>query len=227
MRAFLSYCPGQQPARKPTIKPTAFPTRGDAKTAKFSAELVRALVGCPFPHTVMILTKCPFFFFLQTLVGVDKTSFEASDAAATAFKEAVVLTMSGDLSSDDVTKLSVEDLTTRRRLQSSASAVVASFTVDAQSVYSANQLFAELSSAVTSGAFNTVLFDRATAAGATALAGSTARSISRTSESSEPELSVGGIVGIATGAAALLVILIGLAYWVRVGNARSRTGITY
>ena len=158
------------------------------------------------------------------MVGVDKTSFEASDAAATAFKEAVVLAMSGDLTSDDVTKLSVEDLATRRRLQSAASALIASFTVDAQSVYSANQLFAELSSAVTSGAFNTVLFDRATAAGATALAGSTARSISRTSESSEPELSVGGIVGIAIGGAALLVILIGLVYWVRVRAIRSRTG---
>ena len=161
---------------------------------------------------------------MKTLVGVDKTSFEASDAAATAFKEAVVLAMSGDLTSDDVTKLSVEDLATRRRLQSAASALIASFTVDAQSVYSANQLFAELSSAVTSGAFNTVLFDRATAAGATALAGSTARSISRTSESSEPELSVGGIVGIAIGGAALLVILIGLVYWVRVRAIRSRTG---
>ncbi len=160
------------------------------------------------------------------MVGVDKISFEESGVTAMVFKEAVALTMSGDLTSDDVTKLSVRDVTMRRRLQSSASAaaVIARFTVDAQSIYSANQLFGELSSAVTSGAFNTVLFDRATAAGATALTGSTTRSVSRTSESSEPALSTGAIVGIAIGGAALLVIIIGLVYWIRVKNIRSRSG---
>ncbi len=157
-------------------------------------------------------------------MGVDKASFEESEVTAMVFKEAVALTMSGDLTSDDVTKLSVQDVTAHRRLQASAAAVIARFTVDAQSIYSANQLFGELSSAVTSGAFNTVLFDRATAAGATVLTGSTARSLSRTSDSSDPTLSVGAIVGIAIGGAAMLVMIVGLVYWIRVRNSRSRSG---
>ncbi len=61
MRAFMSYCPGQQPVRKPTIKPTAFPTRSEAKTVKFSAELVGTLL-C-FLHLIVGYLQNYFYYF--------------------------------------------------------------------------------------------------------------------------------------------------------------------
>jgi hypothetical protein len=102
----------------------------------------------------------------------------------------------------------------RRRLSAAAvdTSVRMSYTVSVTTTASGNQLFSELSSVVTSGAFNTFMHDTAVALSAPDVQSCTSDTVSYPSSSSSKnkKLSVGAIVGIVIGSVAFVAMVIAL-----------------
>jgi len=162
----------------------------------------------------------------QELVGISKSAYDAEPGLTAVLRDTIADTMT-DASSSDFTHWRVSQLSSsRRRLQAQSTASISVyFTVRVSSVRSVAQLYSELSSAVTSGSFNTLLWDRASAANATALQGCTARGVSQPADDSEGSLSLGGIVGIAVGAfVAVILLSLGTAFYFWKKNTRLYAG---
>ena len=153
---------------------------------------------------------------MQTLRGIDATTFNANPANAVVLTQTIAGTMSGVVPADI---LNLEVTGSRRRLKSepvsesarllqagSTATATATYTVAPISVYSASQLRNELTNSVTSGAFTTDLNDNAATNGNSDLVGASSNSFP--SDDKKKTLSTGAIVGIAIGGFAFVVLVI-------------------
>jgi hypothetical protein len=107
----------------------------------------------------------------------------------------------------------------RRRLSASAvdTTVRLTYTVSVTTSASSQQLFSELSNVVTSGAFNTFLYETAIALSAPDVQSCTSDSVSYPTSSKSKKLSVGAIAGICIGSVAFVAMIVALVVYC-VGN---------
>jgi hypothetical protein len=117
---------------------------------------------------------------LQTLNGIDAATFNSQAMYKTTVVKTIAESMTG-IAPADILGLTVTDNNRRRLMRSLAAAADSSvtmhYTVSATTTVSADQLFAELTNVVTSGAFTTALYANAVDAGATALQGCSSDSV--------------------------------------------------
>ena len=148
---------------------------------------------------------------LQIIYGIDAATFSANTANAEVLLQTIAGTMAG-VAPADITDLTVTG--SSRRLSApgrslASSMVTAAYTVSTTSVYSAAQLQAELTTAVTSGAFTTDLNDNAAAAGSNDMAGTSSNGF-ETDSGKKKGLSDGAVVGIVIGVIAFVILMIAL-----------------
>lgn len=162
------------------------------------------------------------FVATQTVTGVSLEDYNSDpDLYETTLKQSIALTMDG-VSADNIQDLTVTASNTRvsASLRSftprflTTSAIVVSYRVVVETLLTSDDLIAQLTNAVNSGDFTSILQSTATANGATGLESASSDSIEveSTDSSSDDELSGGAVAGIVIGVV-VGVMLISFAFY--------------
>lgn len=189
------YCPVQAPTLKPAFAPTMFPTAAAASAISLT--------------------------LTQTVDGIDSATFNSNLVYQTAFASTVASTMTG-VTAANIINLSVSG--SRRRLAGRAlftanQAITVTYTVSVTTTSSSDSLYYQLSTAVTSGSFNTALSSYAALFGASGLEGCTSNSVNYPSDSKKG-LSAGAIAGIVIGCVAFVGIVAAIIFFL-MGNKKT------
>lgn len=206
----------------PSAEPTAMPTAPSARpTARPTTRPTVATTAFPTAAAPAVVS----FKAVQTVSGISITQFNTNPTLyTTTLKQSIAATMDG-VTENDFSSFVVTAGNTRvssglrrafssRRLQTSS--IVATYTVQTTSLLTAEDLEDQLTNAVTSGDFNSILQTTAAINNATDLENATSESVeveSADGGSSNDDLSGGAIAGIVIGVVVGTVLIAMIIYY--------------